>query len=678
MRCAVILVLLAAGVHAFSAAPADRVSLNKEDKALPAGEWLALISHETKTPVVLAGPLSGRRAACIFHNEFLGDALDDLSGFYGYTWREAKGVVALASRMKASGMPPKLAEWVDARRKALRVPISFPEALVLSTYSDDALAEVGRYCANVGIDPAPYRVIRSLTPAQAAKAAGDGLGREELTDAQVQLVETLLKKQDNLLQWPEGAKLRYVTVRDQEDPARGEVTLDLQRKDDGSGGARTIILFGWHLNDRDPVYPVLPPPAGQPGAPPTCEISLAGDKVSALVKSAPAKLVLERLSSAGGEKLSGEASLQDASLSLWAEAADRAAILDGIAAALDGQWEDNPGGGKLLRANPRKQAKPEPTPTLAEALSTLFSYVSQDPPERLLIGGCNPDVIGLISSGSYPHWAIRFLHLVDPSSPERADRAGELPVDTRFLPEEGVELLLEAGRRRTTYAETGEPVYDRGVLMDSRTEIKFTWDGQGNYNLGMYNADVRTRVDMDFSLQPLLNPQPVHLPVRWLEKPWFLGFPKDVPRDYLDYLDRTRAWRGSLALKHVAPLAFTPESKWPAIRKKVPEFAVVNHANRRAVQYYAVLDHIYRCQAQGKGVDLTDFDMGLVDLRLLGAIQMEAGLKWLPPTKDDAVFLRTDQGVAKLLEFRLQGRTFTFPLPKASELLGEEGCALGS
>jgi hypothetical protein len=161
------------------------------------------------------------------------------------------------------------------------------------------------------------------------------------------------------------------------------------------------------------------------------------------------------------------------------------------------------------------------------------------------------------------------------------------------------------------------------------------------------------------------------------DDPWFLDFPKKMPADYLDYLDRTRKWRGKLALRHVAPLAFVPESEWPAIRKKVPEFAVVTAANRRAMHLYAALDHAYRQKAHSDGMPMLEEYFEYENpLHWLGrAILSDAGLKYRTWGNDSAFLLKTEAGVARRMEFRFGGQTLVFTIPKAEELLGEEGCS---
>ena len=44
-------------------------------------------------------------------------------------------------------------------------------------------------------------------------------------------------------------------------------------------------------------------------------------------------------------------------------------------------------------------------------------------------------------------------------------------------------------------------------------------------------------------------------------------------------------------------------------------------------------------------------------------------------TNKPAYGLRTEDGVADAIEFTLQGKTLRFSIPKAANLLGEEGCA---
>jgi len=661
---------------AVAGAPADRVSLNADARLMDPPQWLAQISSQTLTPIVLAGPVGGRRADYLFSDELLGDVLDDLCSFYGCAWSRQGEVVVLKSGFQARGIPVRLAAWLEKRRKAEKVLPSLKELSILSAYPDEVLREAERMWAQASRaarDPLPYRLLDSLTPPQAVKAAKGGLPREELTESQLALVEKLVKARGEAWEWGEGAVLEFVTKQGEVDPSTGPAGLRLYLKTGAEGEAqteRTLPLVSQVLKESDPAYPQLPPRPDQAEEPGLCELTVSDGKVYADARNTTLKEFLEGFSAATGEKWAAEWALQDLPIVVLAKAVDRAALMDAIASAADARWSDDSTGGKILMANPPAERRPEPAAGPRELLERLFWAVSLDDAERNMASACDSSLYYETSPITYRRWAVKLLRLVDPGAPDRADRPGELAVDGRLLSEEGLDYLLRVSDR-LQWEESLKPVYDRAVIQDPKTAISFTWDGRGNYHLRMYNPDFRDAVESDFGLDAMQS-EPTQVLSHFPEQPWFLKFPKRAPDDYLAYLERTRAWRGKLALKHVAPLAFVPESKWLQIRKKVPEFAVVTHGNRRAVQYYAVFDHAMRQRARAKGLSLRECEW-TAD-RLLRAIQVDAKIKFKTWGKDDTALLKTEAGIARSLDLTMEGRTLRFDMPKADELLGEEGC----
>jgi len=672
LRLALVMAVALCAAQSSAAGPGDQVSLNAKGQPMPAEDWLALISREAKAPVVLVGPAGGRRAAYAFDDERLGDVLDDLSSFYGWSWKAKSGVIAISSTLRSRGMPPRLAEWVERRCRAARATAGLQELLILCRYPDTVLAEVVRYWAPAQVlaeSPEPYRLIATLTAAQRARAESVGLSKDQLTEAQVGLVESALKRGSGPSAWPDGWLLWYGTTASASAASREIVRLDLRSASGGQVG-----VFTYLIDHHDPVYAEFPPAAEQEQAAGKCEI--AGDPRNGLtieLRSAPLKQVLERLSSVVGGRRSAAGALQGLPVTAFGTAADVAAFVEALASAADGKWETAADGGSVLVPNAAPRSKPQAPQTPGALVRELFWAVSQSEAERAMLSACDYGISAHVGSYTWRYWAVRLLQLVDPAAPDGADRPGEMRLAGASLPADAIDCLLNVSKR-LLWAETMQPVYDRALLADPDTSITFTWDGSGDYKLEVGNPGLAPdqRVECDFGVSAMhARPLPVldHFP----EQPWFLKLPKDVPKEYLEYLDRTRAWRGRLALKHVAPLAFVPEAKWQTIRKRVPEFATVTRKNRRAVQYYAVLDHRLRSAAQGNGIALKE-SAEWTETQLLRAIHWQAQLKRAPWTPRDRMLLRTDRGIVRSLDFTIGTAVLRFSVPGAEDLLGEEGC----
>jgi hypothetical protein len=449
------------------------------------------------------------------------------------------------------------------------------------------------------------------------------------------------------------------------------VRLDLSRKTERI--ERTLPILIGSIPPQIPTYGELPPLPKQAPDEGVCKLTVSGAKVDAEVRKTRLQVFLQKLSGATDEKLSAEWALQAVPVAVFATGADRAALREAIATAADASWEAD-GTGKLLVAKPSKKPNAERPPGPGDLLRKLFWVTSLDDAERQMAYACDRRLFGQSTPISFVASAIRLLQLTDPAAPEHADKPGELRLKAAWLSEEAMGNLMRVSQR-LKWDETMQPVYDRTVLEDPRTTIKFTWDGKGNYHLDVRNPSLENldALTCNFGLDVMQYDSDFVL-AHFSEQPWFLKFPTDAPKDYLEYLERTRAWRGKLALKHIAPLAFIPEAKWLGIRKKVPEFEAVTPANRRAMHLYAVLDHALRQKSCGDGMKIQQQREVWTINWLARAVVSAANIKFTTWGKDDKLRLVTESGVVQAVEFSSAGRTLRFAVPKADELLGKEGC----
>jgi len=640
---------------------------------MAAADWLALVARETGARIVLAGPAGGRPASYCFHQEPLGDILDDLSDFYGWSWRQVGDAIVIETSRSYAGMPPKLALWVDKRSRAREAPPTFQELLRLSAYPEEALEEVTRYLRPIleGVDWRPYRLLSALSPEQLALTTSVGLKVADLTDAQHKLLEESLAAVGSNYGFLEQSSLWLATDAESTNPPAGGMTsVKLQLRYSEESIQSSVDLLSCTFDSKDPVFAEMPPSPKDETPEGSCEIKTSPIGLDIEVRSANLRTVLDKLSGATGKELKADWSIQETPFCIFTKGIAMPAVLDALAAAVDGAWQDTADGGKLLMPNPRKPPRSEPEESVGDRLRRLFWWASRDRAEQLMVAACDLSLYAQIDEKAFHRWAIQLLEMLDPYAPEKAGKPGELLLDGSRLPGPALDLLLKLGKR-LVWPENEQPVYDSAILRDPQTEIRFVWDGQGRYDLTVKSPRFAD-LPLESSFEAVGRGGKPWILSRFPDQPWFMRLPSKVPQEYLAYLDRTRAWRGRLALKHIAPLAFLPETQWGDLQKAVPEFEVVTRSNRRAIQYYACLDHACRQELQSVGRNLNAVEWA--EDRLLRAVQVAAGLKPGLWTKDDAAFLRTHNGVADSIQFRIAGSTLTFEIPKADSLLGEEGC----
>lgn len=682
-RCLVLLFTALTACDGAVAAVTDRVTLNDTAAQLTPADWLPVIARACGIPVLFSGTPERLPVKYLFTDEALGDVLDELSSTYGWRWWLRDGALLIEGSETVSPIPRELAEWLSQRIRCSSPPL-FAELLRLAQYPDSILAQTAQVwsgTARLSRNPAPYRLLGALTDTQAAKARVSGLSGMEMTDAQMATLSECLRKAEAPSDWQQNT---------------GDVTLHVEEEtpeasrsgDRAANGTRRLRLSVVRSGvPENPCLVLLDSsidagtalPAGLPPKPQSvameCRVSGNRELVSVSVFGLNLGPLLRELSASANLVLRAAPEMEDHRVSVYAHDLAPRTLCDQLAAVVGGRWVMSEAGERVLvRSRHLATDAKEQTTTPRDVLRRLFWAVNQNTAEQHSIGACDYPLYTQIGAPGWRRWAILLLQSLDPDAPDKAGEAGRMPVEGRLLDDRAMDHLLRVSGRLIS-AHTLRPVYDRELLADPTTSISFTWDGKGNYHLAAHNAGLPQSgfaLECDFGVAAMAA-EKEKAPSWFPRPPWFLRFPQDLPVSYLEYLNRTRTWRGKLALKHIAPLAFLPAGTWAAVTKKVPEFAVVTCDNRRAMQLYAALDHAGRSDAQDNGYRLANPEWTIA--MLARAVALDARMKPRSWTSQDRVYLRTQDSVAVSLDLVIGGQTLAFALPRTAELLGREGCA---